>query len=48
MSEVEHTRLVRLIRQVAKEVAFEVLDEHLGKFRHEQKRVADTGETGHG
>jgi hypothetical protein len=39
MSEVEHARLVRLIRQVAKEVVFEVLDEHLANCEHKEKRT---------
>jgi hypothetical protein len=30
-------KLVELIRQVAKEVCYEVLDEHLSDYEHKQK-----------
>jgi hypothetical protein len=48
MSEAEHARLVRLIRQVAKEVAFEVLDEHLASCEHEKGKLGLMRQTRHG
>ena len=35
----EHKRLVRLIRQIAREEAYAVLDEHLSDYEHKQKRL---------
>lgn len=37
----DHDRLVRLIRKVAKEEAYAVLDEHLEDFEHEEKPVPE-------
>jgi DNA-binding FadR family transcriptional regulator len=38
-----HKRLVRMIRQIAREMAYEVLDEHLDNYEHKEKpaRKAD-------
>jgi hypothetical protein len=43
MSEVdsERERLVRLIRRVARDVAYEIIDEHLDGYEHEEKPAED-------
>jgi len=37
----EHERLVRLIRRVASDVAYEVMDEHLDDYEHKEKPAED-------
>jgi len=37
----EHECLVRLIRRVARDVAYEVIDEHLDDYEHEEKPGED-------
>jgi hypothetical protein len=37
----EHERLVRLIRRVAREEAWYVLDEHLDEYEHQEKPAED-------
>jgi len=34
-----HKRLVRLIRQIAREEAYAVIDEHLDDYEHKEKPV---------
>ena len=36
-SNCEHKRLVELIRRVARDVAYEVMDEHLDDYEHKEK-----------
>jgi hypothetical protein len=36
-ADLEHEELVRLIHRIAKEVAWEVIDEHLDDYEHEEK-----------
>jgi hypothetical protein len=36
-SEEQHKRLVELIRKIAKEVCYEILDEHLADYTHKEK-----------
>jgi len=33
----EHEKLIRLIRRVAKEVVWEIMDEHLDDYEHKEK-----------
>lgn len=37
----EHEELVQLIRRLAKEVAWEVIDEHLDDYEHKEKPAED-------
>lgn len=39
--EPEHEELVRLIRRVAREVAWEIIDEHLDDYEHKEKPPED-------
>lgn len=41
MNEEERRRLVRLVRQIAREVAYEALDEHLEDCEHKEKPAED-------
>jgi len=34
-----HEKLVQLIRRIAKEEAYEVIDEHLDEYEHKEKPV---------
>jgi len=36
-SDSEHEHLVRLIRRVARDVAYEVMDEHVDDYEHKEK-----------
>ena len=33
-----HEKIVRLIRRIAREVAYEVIDEHLEEYEHKEKQ----------
>lgn len=37
----KHKRLVRLIRQIAREEAWKVIDEHLNDYEHKEKPAED-------
>jgi len=37
----KHKRLVRLIREIAREEAWEVIDEHLSDYKHKEKPAED-------
>jgi DNA-binding FadR family transcriptional regulator len=36
-----HQKLVQLIRRIAREEAYEVIDEHLDEYEHKEKPVED-------
>ncbi|MBT0160747.1 hypothetical protein G4O51_12275 [Candidatus Bathyarchaeota archaeon A05DMB-2] len=36
-----HQKLVQLIRRIAKEEAYEVIDEHLDEYEHKEKPLED-------
>ena len=42
----ERKELIRLIRSQAKEVAYEVMDEHLDDYEYTQKRPEEAGVEG--
>jgi len=35
----KHTRLIQLIRKIAREEAWQALDEHLSDYVHEEKKI---------
>jgi hypothetical protein len=37
----KHKRLVHLIRDIARDVAWEVIDEHLDEYEHKEKPAED-------
>jgi len=39
--EEEHRKLVRLIRRIAKDVFYELMDEHLTDYEHKENRAEE-------
>ena len=41
MDEAERKKLIRLVRKVARETAWEVIDEHIEEYEHKEKLAKD-------